>query len=122
MGIVANVIPFISKSLTHISNNSFKTGVFPSRMKIAKIKPIFNSGAKTDIGNYRPISLLPQLKKKKKKLFLNRLDNFINAKDIQVTTVSVNYVHITCLRNSEPRNTYQKVEFLWHAWSWKMTG
>ena len=54
----------IYKPLTNICNNSFKPGVFPSRMKIAKIKPIFKSGAKTEIRNYRPISLLPQFKKK----------------------------------------------------------
>ena len=60
MDILANVIPVIFKPLTHICNNSFRTGVFPSRLKIAKIKPIFKSGAKTDIGNYKPISVLPQ--------------------------------------------------------------
>ena len=75
-------IPVISKPLMHICNNSFKTGVFPSRMKIAKIKPIFKSDAKTDIRNDRPICLLPQLSKMFEKLFLTRLDNFINAKDI----------------------------------------
>ena len=80
MDIVANVIPVISKHLMHICNNSFKTGVFPSRMKIAKIKLIFKS-AKTDIRNYRPISLLPQLKNGFETLFLSRLDNYINAKD-----------------------------------------
>ena len=63
-------------------NNSFKNGVFPSRMKIAKMKSIFKSGAKTDIGHYRAISLLPPFSKNFEKLFLNRLDNFINAKDI----------------------------------------
>ena len=82
MDIVANVIPVISKPLTHICNNSFKTGVFPSRMKIAKIKTILTSGAKMDIGNYRPTSLLPQFSNLFEKLFLNRLDNFTNAKDI----------------------------------------
>ena len=82
MDIVANVIPVISKPLTHICNNSFKTGVFPSRMKIANIKPIFRRDAKTDIGNYRPTSLLPQFSNFFEKLFLSRLYNFINAKDI----------------------------------------
>ena len=70
MAIVANVILIISKPLMHICNNSFKTGVFPSTMKIAKIKPIFKSGAKTN-GNYRPISLLPQLNNFLEKLFLS---------------------------------------------------
>ena len=82
MNSVANIIPVISKRLTHICNNSFKTGVFPSRMKISKIKPIFRSGTKTDIGNYRHISLLSQFKKKLEKVFLYRLDHFFNAKDI----------------------------------------
>ena len=82
MDIVANVIPVINKPLPHICNNSFKIGVFPSRMKIAKITTIFISGAKADIGNYRPTSLLPQFSKFFEKLFLNRLDSSINAKDI----------------------------------------
>ena len=51
-------------------------------MKIAQIKPIFKSGAKTDIRNYRPISLLLQFSNILEKLFLSRLDNFINARDI----------------------------------------
>ena len=60
MDILANVTPVIFKPLTHICNNSFKTGVFPSGLKIAKIKHIFKSGVEMDIGNYRPISVLPQ--------------------------------------------------------------
>ena len=82
MDILANVTPDIFKPLTHICNNSFKTGVFLSRLKIAKIKHIFKSGAKTDIGNYRPIYVLPQFSTNLEKPFLNRLDDFINAKDI----------------------------------------
>ena len=51
-------------------------------MKVAKIKPIFKSGAKTDTGNYRPISLLQQFSKNLEQLLLSRLDNFISAEDI----------------------------------------
>ena len=53
----------VSKPLMHICSISLKTHVFPSRMKIAKIIPIFKSDAKTDRGNHRPICLLPQVKK-----------------------------------------------------------
>ena len=79
MDVVAKVIPVISKHVTYICNIPFKTGVFPSRMKIAKIKPIFKCGAKTDIGNYRSIYILPQFSKMMEKLFLSRLDNFIKG-------------------------------------------
>ena len=40
MEILANVKPVILKPLTHICNNSFKTGVFPFILTIAKIKHI----------------------------------------------------------------------------------
>ena len=57
MGTVAKVVSVICKPLAHICNISFRTGVFPSRMKIAKVIPMFKSGTKTDVTNYRPISL-----------------------------------------------------------------
>ena len=63
MDSISNVIPVISKHHMHICNSSFKTGVFPSRMQIDKIKLIFKSGEKKDIGNDKPGSLLPQFSK-----------------------------------------------------------
>ena len=46
-------------------------------MKMAKVIPIFKSGDIHTISNYRPISLLPQFSKILDKLFVNRLDGFI---------------------------------------------
>ena len=66
----------------HICNISFRTGVFPSRMKIAKVIPMFKSGTKTDVTNYRPISLLPQFSKILEKLFLTRINSFLIANNI----------------------------------------
>ena len=60
MNIVKHIITSIIKPLTHIFNTSFKTGIFPDKLKIAKVIPVFKSGIKEDCSNYRPISLLPQ--------------------------------------------------------------
>ena len=46
------------KPLTYIVNKSFKSGIFPDPLKLAKIVPIFKSGDKKIISNYRPISVL----------------------------------------------------------------
>ena len=78
MDTVAKVVSVICKPLAHICNISFRTGVFPSRMKIAKVIPMFKSGTKTDVANYRPISLLPQFSKILEKLFLTRINSFFN--------------------------------------------
>ena len=82
MDTVAKVVTVICKPLAHICNISFRSGVFPSRMKIAKVTPMFKSGTKTDVTNHRPISLLPQFSKILEKLFLTRINSFLCANNI----------------------------------------
>ena len=53
----------ISKSITLIINQSLTTGIFPDRLKIAKVIPIFKKDGKKLIKNYRPISVLPVISK-----------------------------------------------------------
>ena len=43
----------------NIFNLSLNTGIFPDRMKVPKVTPIFKKGEKSCISNYRPISVLP---------------------------------------------------------------
>ena len=55
--------PFISNCLAHICNLSLGESTFPDQWKKAKFTPIFKAGDKTDIGNYRHISVLPIISK-----------------------------------------------------------
>ena len=57
-------------------------GIFPDEMKIARIIPLFKSGDKQNVSNYRPISLLPQFSKILEKIFNNRLINFLNSNNL----------------------------------------
>ena len=49
----------LNTPLFHICKLSVKTGCFPEKMKIAKVRPVFKSGGKDQLNNYRPISVLP---------------------------------------------------------------
>ena len=49
--------------LTILINQILNTGIFPDKMKIAKVIPIFNNEDQTSFCNYRPISLLPVISK-----------------------------------------------------------
>lgn len=63
--------------LTHIINLTLKTGVFPLNLKIAKVIPIHKSGSKTNINNYRPISILPAFSKIFEKAIATRLISYL---------------------------------------------
>ena len=63
MPLVKLVIPYIVKPLKHIFNISLQNGVFPDRMKIARVITIFKTGDVQEFSNYRPISILPQFSK-----------------------------------------------------------
>ena len=72
----------ISKQLTDLFNLSFKTGVFPSVLKTAKVIPIFKKYSKLDYSNYRSISLLSNIEKILEKLMYKSLYTFLNDKSI----------------------------------------
>ena len=63
-------------------NKSFNEGVFPQQLKTARVVPIFKKGSKTEVGNYRPISLLSSISKIFEKLMYNRITEFLNFNGI----------------------------------------
>ena len=82
MCMLKKIIPHILTPLRHICNTSLSQGIFPDEMKIARIIPLFKSGDKQNVSNYRPISLLPQFSKILEKIFNNRLMNFLNSNNL----------------------------------------
>ena len=63
-------------------NRSFSTSIFPSKLKIAKIVPIFKKGDPQEVSNYRPISFLPIFSKIYEKLMHKRIYVFLKEKKI----------------------------------------
>uniref|UniRef100_A0A8C6VZ07 Reverse transcriptase domain-containing protein n=1 Tax=Nothobranchius furzeri TaxID=105023 RepID=A0A8C6VZ07_NOTFU len=82
MSLVKEVLHSILQPLTYICNKSFQTGIFPDKMKIAKVIPLYKNGDKQVVSNYRPVSLLPTFSKILEKLFENRLNSFLEKYDL----------------------------------------
>ena len=68
--------------MTHLVNTSIIKGIFPDELKIAKVIPIFKSGNKDLIENYRPISILSVFTKVFEKVMYKHLINFVDKNDI----------------------------------------
>jgi len=64
---------YISQPLAKLINQSFTAGIFPSKLKVAKVVSLFKKGDPEFASNYRPISLLPIFSKLFEKLMYMRL-------------------------------------------------
>ena len=72
----------IGKPLTLIINQCLETGIFPSKLKIAKVIPILKRGDETIFDNYRPISILPSISKVFQRIICNQIHNYFHVNDL----------------------------------------
>lgn len=79
---IKHIQKYIASPLKHIINLSFKTGIFPNSLKQATVIPIFKTGDKLSVNNYRPISLLSPISKIIEKAVKNRLYKFLEDNKI----------------------------------------
>ena len=71
--------PFLfARLLKPLINESLDEGVFPTELKTANIIPIFKKGDKTNMNNYRPISLLPVISKVYEKILNLQLTSIVD--------------------------------------------
>ena len=79
---IKQTLPSFIDPLFHIFKLSFKEGVVPAQLKIAKVVPIFKAGDKSLMDNYCPISLLGAFSKNLEKIVAIRLLTFLNNNNI----------------------------------------
>ena len=77
-----NTVTKFSEVIADIINRSFLEGVFPSKLKNAKVVPVHKGGSRVDIENYRPISLLSAFSKIFEKVMYARLYDFLSHNSI----------------------------------------
>ena len=84
--------PFVAKAcinefiepITHMVNESLKSGVFPAELKLARVVPIFKSGDPSLLTtcNYRPISVLSFFSKFFEKVVYNLVFDFLSDSEV----------------------------------------
>ena len=72
----------IAPILSVLYNACFKFGVFPSNLKITKIIPVFKSGDKSQVTNYRPNFILSCFSKILGEAVYDRAINFLNDNSV----------------------------------------
>ena len=75
----------ISYPLAHIFNLSLSGGVFPSKLKLCRVIPIFKAGNPLECDNYRPISLLSSISKVLEKIVSKKLIDHLLTNDLLYT-------------------------------------
>ena len=78
--IIIDAYNSLKNILFHIFKISIKQGIFPNSLKIAKVTPTFKSGAKDNVNNYCPISILRVFSKVLERIMYNRIYNHLDSK------------------------------------------
>ena len=82
MDILKKTIYVISPILEYLFNLSISKGKFPNILKISKVIPLFKNGDKSNITNYRPISLIYLFEKIFEKIIKISMISFIDKYDL----------------------------------------
>lgn len=80
--LLKKVLINIIKPMTHLVNLSFCIGQFPSDLKTGKVVPIYKKNDRTNMNNYRPITVSMSFSKIFEYAFLHRLTAFLEKNKI----------------------------------------
>lgn len=72
----------VTPALTLIINQSIKTGIFPDKLKIAKVLPVYKKNDPKNFENYRPISVLSSVSKVFERVLHDQLYKYFNEQKL----------------------------------------
>ena len=76
--------PYMAKPVAKIFNESLLTGIFPNDWKEAKVIPVHKSGTKSNMNNYRPISIISIIAKTTEKLEHKQIYSYLQQNNILI--------------------------------------
>ena len=74
---VKDATSVLIKPVTHIVNLSIQTGIVPCELKNTRVVPVFKKNKRSDVSNYRPISVLSVVSKILKKAVYVQLEGHL---------------------------------------------
>ena len=77
--------PLITHAMAIIFNKSITSGIFPCEWKISKVTPVYKTGPRKVMSNYRPISVISIVSKTIEKLVNNQLYQYFTNNDMLAT-------------------------------------
>ena len=80
--LLKDAVETICQSLAIVFNASLEKGTFPDIWKVACVTPVFKSGQKSNLSNYRPISVLSVFSGLLVKLAHDQLYDFLRANEL----------------------------------------
>ena len=80
--VLIKIAPVICPALVNIFNLSLCSGFVHCTLKTCVLKPLFKSGCKDDITNYRPIAILSAVVKLFEKCLCNQLVKHLDSNNI----------------------------------------
>ena len=82
VGVLKKIAPVFANPLRKLLYLSISTNSFRNHWKIAKVTPLHKGGARNDINNYRPISVLPIISKFLEKHVVSSLSVFLRDNNL----------------------------------------
>ena len=82
MKLLKFLLPAVIKPLTIVINQSLATGIFPEKLKIAKVMPFYKKDDIILMDNYRPVSLLPSISKVFEKVVFTQLYEYFDKHNL----------------------------------------
>lgn len=82
---VNDAAEIIACPLTNIINISIQHGVFPNDLKLARVIPIYKKNNKTEVGNYRPVSILNVFSKVLERVVHDQLYKYLHEANLFYT-------------------------------------
>ena len=112
------VSPFIAEPLMYLCNQSLSEGLFPTKLKLANVIPLYKSDDSFVFNNYWPVSLLCVISKVLEKVMYNRLLEFLETYKILTNSVRITKITFNLYGFNDSHGSIDNFSWEWGTCNW----